>query len=182
MPTFADSVMVNAAVLNTVSTGINALASLRTGAVQPRAYVPICVASLTSTRSIPNNSDTLVTLQTAGINNDGMWSSGVAQLTIKTAGTYLAWAQTTFDANTSGVRASHILLNGTSVSANAVAGASDNALTVAASINQIMCRTPPLALAVNATLYLSVYQNSGGSLNVDSVVSGTFLSVLRIGN
>lgn len=174
--------MVNAAILNTVSTGINNLASLRTGAVQPRAYVPICTASLTSTQSIPNNTDTAVTLGTAGINNDGIWTSGVTPLTIRTAGTYLVWAQATFDANTSGVRALHILLNGTSVSTNAVAGGSDNALNVAASINQLMCRTSPLSLAVGATLRLSVYQNSGGALSVDSVVSGTFLSVLRIGN
>ena len=41
---------------------------------------------------------------------------------------------------------------------------------------------PPMALAVNATLYFSVFQNSGAALNLDSTDSGAFMGVLRLGS
>jgi hypothetical protein len=181
MPTFADGKLINAATLNVLPTGLNALSTLMTGAVAPRLYIPTVGASVTTTHAIASATDTTVRFDTAGINNDTMWVSGTTQLTVHTAGNYIAWAQVTFDANVTGLRALHILLNGTSVTSNVVAGASDNALTVAGSVSQLMCRTPPMVLAVNATLFLSVFQNSGSSVSVDSIVSGTFLCVTRIG-
>jgi hypothetical protein len=181
MPTFADGVLVNAAILNVLPVGLNALNTLLTGAVAPRLFVPTVGASVTTTHAIANSTDTALTFDTAGINNDTMRAAGVSALTVHTAGNYIAWAQVTFDANVTGLRALHILLNGTSVSTNVVAGASDNALTVAGSVSQLMCRTPPMVLSVGATLFLSVFQNSGTSVSVDSIVSGTFLCVTRIG-
>lgn len=183
MPTFADDQLVTAAILNLLPSGVNALGSLVTGAVAPRAYVPTVGASINTTHSVATGTDTIITMDTAGINNDVMWTAAVNHLTIKTAGIYVVWAQATFDANTTGVRALHILLNGTSVTTNQVGAAGSNALSlVGGSITQIMARTPPLSLAVNATLYLSVFQNSGGALNTLNTISGTYLCATRIGN
>jgi hypothetical protein len=180
MPTFTDGILVHAASLTSLSTGVNSINSLLTGANAPRAYVPTSTARITSNKSISNNLDTLVTFDSAGVNNDTMWTAAVNHFTVKTAGVYLVWAQAHFTAAAGGIRAAYILLNGTSVTTNAVAGAFRNPLNFGDG-NFFCCVTPPLSLAVNATLFFSVYQNSGGALNLDSVDSGAFMGVVRIG-
>jgi hypothetical protein len=180
MPTFTDGVLVHAASLTSLSTGVNSINSLLTGAVAPRAYVPTATAKITSNKSIANNSDTIVTFDSAGVNNDTMWAAAVNHFTVKTAGVFLAWAQCHFAPTAGGIRAAYILLNGTSVTTNAVASAFRNPLNFGDG-NFFCCVTPPLSLAVNATLYFSVYQNSGGALNLDIGDSGSFMGVVRIG-
>jgi hypothetical protein len=125
--------------------------------------------------------DTIVTFDAAGVNNDTMWTAAVNHFTIKTAGNYIAWAQVHFAAAANGIRAGYILLNGTSVTTNAVAAGSRNPLNFGGG-NFFCVVTPPMALAVNAQLYFSVFQNSGGNLNLDSSESGAFMGVVRIGS
>lgn len=180
MPTFIDGVMVNATMLTALSTGVNALNTVATGAVAPRAYVPTLGVQITSLQSIGNNANTLVSWNSASPNNDTMWSSG-STITIKTAGVYIAWFQAHFVAASGGIRAAYILLNGTAVG-NAVASRFTNPLTSGdGSFYPLI--TPPLQLAVNATLAGMVYQNSsGGSLSLDTSDSGTFMGVIRLGS
>lgn len=181
MPTFIHGVLVHAASLTGLVQGINGVNQVLTGAALPRAYIPTVGASITSNHTISNNTDTVVTLDTAGLNNDTMWVASANHVTIKTAGTYLAWVQTHFTAAAGGVRSCHIMLNGTSPTSNAVAAGARNALNFGDG-NFFCCVTPPLALAVNAQLYFSVFQNSGGPLALDSTDSGAFMGVVRIGN
>jgi hypothetical protein len=181
MPTFIDSVLVNATPLTALATGVNSINSLLTGAVAPRAYVPTSTAKITSNKSISNNSDTVVTFDSAGVNNDTMWTAAVNHFTIKTAGVYVAWAQCHFSANATGVRSCHIMLNGTSPTSNSVAAAARNAFP-SGDGSFFVAVSPPLSLAVNAQLFFSVFQNSGGALNLDTVDSGAFMGVLRIGS
>lgn len=183
MPTFTDATVVHQASLNSLSTGVNNLSLLMTGVPAPRTYIPTSAAFINTNHSIPNSTDTIVTLDqafSAVVNNDNMWVAGQNAFTIQTGGVYIAYAQLHFDLNATGVRALHILLNGTAVS-NSVAAASDNALNVGEG-NAFSARTPPMALAPGATLYLSAYQNSGGALNLTTVLSGTYMSVIRVGN
>jgi hypothetical protein len=182
MPTFVDGVVVHATSLNSLSTGVNAINTLLTGAAAPRAYIPTATARITSNKTISNNLDTLVTFDAAGVNNDAAWTASTNHFTIKTAGVYIAWAQCNFAAASGGIRAAYILLNGTSVSTNAVAGVFDNAQSIGGG-NFFALATQPLQLAVNATLYFSVYQNSGSSLALASTTeSGNFMSLARIGS
>jgi hypothetical protein len=181
MPTFLDGVLTHAASLTSLSSGVNAVNSLLTGAVAPRAYVPTATAKITSNKSIANATDTIVTFDSAGVNNDTMWTATVNHFTIKTAGVYIAWAQCHFTAASGGIRAAYILLNGTSVTTNAVAGAFRNPLNFGDG-NFFLVFAPPMSLAVNATLYFSVFQNSGLSLNLDTSDSGAFMGVVRVGS
>src|SRR5947209_16092439 len=180
MPTFIDGTLVHAASLTSPSSGTNAINSLLTGAVAPRAYIPTSTAKITSNKSIANNTDTLVTFDSAGVNNDTMWAAAATHFTIKTAGVYFAWAQCNFAPTAGGIRAAYILLNGTSVATNAVAGAFRNPLNFGDG-NFFLVFAPPMSLAVNATLYFSVYQNSGAALNLTSGDSGSYMGVVRVG-
>jgi hypothetical protein len=182
MPTFLDGVLVHAVSLTSLSSGVNSLNSLLTGAVAPRAYVPTSTAHINALQSIANNTNTVVTWGSAGLNNDAMWASGSPTLfTVKTAGVYIAWAQAHFSAAAGGVRACYILLNGTNIATNTVASAFRNPLN-AGDGNFFCCVTPPMQLAVNATLAVAVYQNTGGSLSLDNTDSGAFMGVTRIGS
>lgn len=182
LPTFTDGVLVHATSLTALSTGVNGINTLLTGAVAPRSYIPTAHAKITSNKTISNNLDTIVTFDAAGINNDAAWATAVNHFTIKTAGTYIAWAQCNFAAAAGGIRAAYILLNGTSVTTNAVAAGFDNAFNFGGG-NFFCVATPPMALAVNATLYFSVYQNCGVSLALAATTeSGNFMSLIRLGS
>ena len=181
MPTFLDGVLVHAASLTSLSTGVNSINTLLTGANAPRNYVPTATANITADHTISNNLDTIITFDAAGVNNDAAWTSGVNHFTIKTAGVYLALAQAHFTAAAGGIRAAYILLNGTSVATNAVGAAFRNPLNFGDG-NFFAVAAPPMSLAVNATLYFSVYQNSGGSLALNAGDSGAFMSLIRIGS
>lgn len=181
MPTFVTASMVHQAQLNLLSTGINNLSLLLTGAVAPRSYIPAATASINTTQSIANNADQTVTWNVAGVNNDVGWASSAPDhLTVKSPGVYIAWAQAHFTSNGTGHRALHVMQNGTSIIANSIAV---NAVpAVGASADTIfMAISPPLRMAVGAQIYLSVYQNSGGALNLLNTLSGSFLALVRWG-
>jgi hypothetical protein len=181
MPTFTDGQFVRQGQLNLLSAGINNLSLLLAGANQPRAYVPAVAANINATQAIANNVDQTVTWNTTSINNDGMWvNTATDHLTIGSTGVFLCWARVHFAANATASRAAHIMLNGTSIIANSVGVTSVNAVGAAAD-TIFTCMTAPLRLAAGSTLYLSVYQNSGGALNLLTTLSGTMFSAIRIG-
>lgn len=180
MPTFTDGVVVNAATLNKLSTGINNLNSLLTGAVAPRQYVPTATASINTPHLLANTTDTIITLDVAGVNNEAIWVAGQQPFTVQTAGVYVAWGQVSFTANATGVRTGGILLNGTSVASNSVARCSEAAAS-GTDLSTMSMKTPPMSLAVGAVLYLTAWQSSGGGLNLDYTLSGAFMAVMRIG-
>lgn len=180
MPTFTDGVVVHATDLNKLPTGINALNTLLTGAVAPRAFVPTVGASINTPHLLANTTDTVITFDAGGVNNNNMWVSGQPAFTIQTAGVYVAWAQGNWTANATGVRTIGILLNGTSVGSNSVARASAAAAS-GTDLTTISVKTPPMSLAVGALLYCSCWQSSGGGLNLDYTLSGAFMAIMRIG-
>lgn len=180
MPTFTDGVVVHAVDLTKLSTGINNLNTLLTGAVAPKVIVPTATARLNSTHSTANATDTVITFDVAGVNNEAIWIAGQQPFTVVTAGVYVAWAQASYIANATGVRTAHILLNGTSVATNAVARASESAPS-GTDLSTFSLKTAPMSLAVGATLYFSAWQSSGGALSLDFNLSGTFMAVQRLG-
>jgi hypothetical protein len=182
MPTFVDATIVHQWQLNRLASGISNLSLLLNGVAPPRTYIPAVSANINASQSIPNAADTTVVWNTTGINNDAMWASALgSQLTLQTGGVYIARAQTHFAINATGTRACHIMLNGTNIIANSVAVTAVNAVGVSAD-TLFTAMTPPMRLAPGATLYLSVFQNSGGALNLITTLSGTSLSLIRIGN
>ena len=70
--------------------------------------------------------------------------------------------------------------DGTNIIANSVAVTAVN--TVGVSANTLFTvMTPPIRMGPGATIYLSVFQNSGGPLNLVTALSGTRLSAIRLG-
>jgi hypothetical protein len=182
MPTFVDGDLVRQGPLNLLPTGITNLSLLLNGVPPTRSYIPAVSVSLNTPQLVPNNTDKTLSWNTSGVNNDAMWvNTDPTKITVKTGGVYVAVAQVHFTANATGMRACHIMLNGTSIIANSVAVTAVNNLNAGAG-NAFTAMTNPMRLAPGATIYLSVFQNSGGNLNADIGESGTFLAVYRWGN
>lgn len=181
LPTFVDTDVVVQERLNVMSVALNNLGLALTGAAPPRAYIPTAHAFRSTTQSIPNATDTIVTFTTAGINNDGMWVVGSPDhFTIQTAGLYYVAGQVSFAPVAGGTRAAHILLNGTSVF-NSIAAFSQNAVSFGEG-SVIPIIMSPIKFVAGTTLYLQVYQSSGASLNISSTTPQTFLNAVRVGD
>jgi hypothetical protein len=178
MPTFTDGGLVHQGSLNRLSAGVDSVGRLLTGAPAPRAYIPTATASLAAPRSTTNRVDALIGLATFGINNDFMAGSG--GMFIQTGGVYVAFAQVSFAPNASGTRSCSILLNGFAPDGNGVALAAEKAVS-ATDITTVTCETQPMMLAAGSALFLNAWQSSGGPLNVVTGLSGTFMSVTRLG-
>jgi hypothetical protein len=181
MPTFTDGTTTTAANLNSLVTGINNLGVLLTGIAATRQIIPVSSMYLNTTLSVPTGADTIVSLPTISINEDNLWVPSVGHMTVQTAGIYIAWAQINWDYNAVGIRAAHMLLNGTSIAANSIAAGSGNTNATAGTGTAFLMISPILSLAVGAQIYLSVFQNSGGALNLIPNESGTSLSLIRVG-
>ncbi|MGH7743338.1 MAG: hypothetical protein ACREQ5_00750 [Candidatus Dormibacteria bacterium] len=181
MPTFTDGTVPTAANLNAIATGINNLGVLLTGVAATRQTIPTASAYINTTHSIPNNADTLVTFDAATINEDNLWVPSVGWHTVNTTGVYVVWAQVDWDYNATGIRAAHVLVNGTSIPTNSVAAIAVNTSAVAGIGTASIAVSPPLSLASGVPVSLSVYQNSGVALNIIPNESGTSLTLIRVG-
>lgn len=89
-------------------------------------------------------------------------STNNSRLTCKTAGVYLMSATVAFAVNATGTRMVSILINGTTSLASVHATAAVGGLTTR------IVTTTIYPMAVNDYIEASVYQSSGGALNVDS--------------
>lgn len=181
MPTFTDGTVPVAANLNSIATGINNLGVLLTGIAATRQVIPTVTSVVNTTHPIPTGVDTLCPFDLTLINEDYLWVPSVGHPVVNTAGVYIAWAQINFDYNATGIRAAHLMINGTSIGSNSVAAASGNTSVTAALGTAFLCISPPMSLAAGAPVYLAVYQNTGGPLNIIPNESGTVLSMIRIG-
>jgi hypothetical protein len=118
-----------------------------------------CRVFRSSDQSIPDAALTVVAFDSVRHDPFGMWQSGApTRLTVKYPGLYLAIANLTFDANTTGQRAVQIRANGTQTIGN-VGGAPVNAMLALA------CTTL-YPLDEGEFLEVYAYQDSGAALNI----------------
>ena len=124
-------------------------------------------------QSIANNTSTLIAFNTEIFDNDTMHDAVTnnTRLTCKSAGKYLVIAQVGFEVNTTGYRGLDILKNGMLVGRIICAPAP--------TIESVYCATTIIELAVNDYVELSVFQTSGGALNVRA--DGTMLMAIKVG-
>lgn len=181
MPTFTNGTVPTAANLNAIATGINNLGVLLTGVAATRNVIPVASSYITATHPIGSGADNLAPFDATWLNEDYIYVSSVGHPVVNTAGIYVAWAQINWDFNATGVRAAHITLNGTSVGSNSVAGGSELPVTTTGVGTAYMAISPPMSLSAGAAIYLTVFQSSGGNLNLIPNESGTNLTVLRVG-
>lgn len=121
---------------------------------------PGCVARLASAQSIPDNANTLVTMDTEEFDNGAFFTAPSTTLTIPSAGVYNLQATGAFAANATGIRIVEIHVNGTiraGASANSIGAGTPTALSAGCSR---LC-------AQGDTVTMRVYQNSGAPLNLE---------------
>jgi hypothetical protein len=184
MPTFTDGVVVHQTSLNALSTGVNNLNTVVTGAVAPRAYVPLLRLKRTAAQSIPNTTNTAVSWDTIDVNNDNMFTLvSPTQITIQTAGSYALDVEFGWAANNTGGRTIWGTKNSTST-ANAVCIDEQISATMATGRGNTMHIATVLPnCVVGDTFFAIVYQASGGALNsvTTTAIPVSSLSMWRIG-
>ena len=113
--------------------------------------------------SIANNTVTALTMNSERSDTDGMHSTSVntSRLTCVTPGTYIITGNAAFASNATGIRVLSIRANGTTDLAKVDSDAVATDVTVL-SVSKVV------TLGVGEYVELTVYQNSGGNLNVQA--------------
>lgn len=135
-----------------------------------RAQPPRTLVTRAAAQSIGNNSATLVSWDTEVTDPDGMITVTATTVTVNSAGLWLLTAGCTFANNATGDRLLFINHNGSELGGGGQSGPASAANTTRLNASQI------ISAAASDTVTVSVYQNSGGSLNMNV----GRLSVMRI--
>jgi hypothetical protein len=122
-------------------------------------------------QSISNSTVTIVTFDTETVDTDGFHSTvtNTDRLTVPAgkAGKYLVVATANFAGNSTGIRQLLLYKNTTQVAENVIASNSSGGSTNANA--QII-----VDLAVGDYMSYSVWQNSGGALNIQGIATGVY--------
>jgi hypothetical protein len=136
-----------------------------------------CLITRTTAQSISNGSFTAITFDAESLDTDAFHSTvtNTSRITIPSGkdGKYLIFGQANFNANGTGRRIVRVYKNGANQSASEAEGT--------ASASAYPSVSPTLILSLVATDYIElfVYQDSGGSLDVNS--AGTKFAVQYLG-
>jgi hypothetical protein len=141
-------------------------------------FAGACAVSRTTSFTVANAADTVVSWSSANYDNNSMFSAGTPnRITVNTAGIYLVTATFAWPSNSTGERIGWIQLNGTNATrwGNRRGGAWSSGPTEFSITAQINCVTGDYIQA-------GVYQSSGGNLDLQGVATGaTRMEVARIG-
>lgn len=166
LPTFTSDVMVTAVGLNAVGSNLTNLYSYTMGGF--RTLKPICAVRAT-TQTIPAGSGQQLIWDTKDFDYDGMWNSGsTGLLTVQTAGVYRLHLNAGHNGPTGFTVAGYILINGTTISTNAVGSTNVGGSMVPASAL--------MGLAAGATIYGFIVQNTSGSVSPATTSGGCRLT------
>lgn len=143
---------------------------------------PLVAVRRTTTFSLANATDSVVTWQVADTDPDGMWDPGdPTRLTIITPGLWFFISQERFPAHGTGLRAGKHMLNGTSVSTNSIAAGSGAGIS-AGEGNSLQISGKPREFVAGDALFLNIFQSSGASMTIPidygaSWFAGVYLGV-----
>jgi hypothetical protein len=176
LTTYQDHQLLVAADLNGLANHMGQLFDHTMGGF--KNHKPVAAAVTNTSHSVTSGVDSFLSFDGVYLNSDGMWTSAhAAQFTINTAGWYRINFQVHFDSNTAAQRGCAILVNGTSVTVNAVASDSRNCNQAGAGSEgtTIFCEAVT-QLAVGAIVHPYITQNSGSTVAVTTTFSGTFIT------
>jgi hypothetical protein len=175
VPVFTDGQIVHASDLNGLGSNITNLYNyLNAGFTTQR---PLVIVNTTSTQSAANNAYTTINFQSGAVNTDNMWTASLPNtVTINHAGIYWIFGQIRCpNIATSGV-AGNIMVNGTAFTNSK----STNIQTPSPS--GFTGPTPQMGLMANlaagSVLYLAIYQNTGGSITLQTDFGGSYLGAV----
>lgn len=168
-PAFADGVVPNAAAMNLLCQGVDALSQIvigKTAASGPSARPVLKVVRL-NPLTLATGVMTMVPWESDLTNTDGMWNNPAgAIVAVQTAGWYRIAGGISYDPGTAGLRVARLFVNGTSDPGNVVA---DSDVVLGSGVTN-SCRCAVTAyehLAVGANIQLGAFQSSGASVVVD---------------
>jgi hypothetical protein len=169
IPSFVDGTVVHQADLNALASNLtNLYAYNQAGFFTQR---PSVLVKATSGQTVANNTHTIVAFQSSLINTDNMWTASLPnQFTIQHAGMYWVFGQVRWPASAANLIQTNIMVNGTAVPANIAVTATLPAVNGSAGGHHVAWMAN---LAVGATLYLDGFQNSGGTVTLDTFVGGS---------
>ncbi len=171
IPTFTDGLLVHQPDLNAMSTHLNALYAADLGGF--RTNVPACAVRLTTTKAIPNNTETQIIWDVADINTDGMWTvSSPTTLTVNTAGVWLITTTLGLVNGTAAQIAARILVNGTNSPTDGQVTSSQSGSRGVASAF--------VALAAGSVINATIFHTVGSTTNLDLTKGSCRLSAWRV--
>lgn len=166
--------------LNVYAARIDELATAIFGNVT-NALAPLVKVRRTSNLSLVTATDTIITWQTVDDDPDDMWDAGApTQLTVNTSGVWAFVGQQRYDANVTGVRSGKILYGGTSVSTNCI-GVSPSVPGEASQPGPTLQVVALIRAVAGQPVYSTGFQNSGGGLNLETDLGGTYLAAFFLG-
>jgi hypothetical protein len=116
--------------------------------------------------SLANNTPTFITWTVEDWDTDTMGSAGSDTITIKTAGLYAVSVTIAMDGNAAGTRYLWLEKNSTSAGTQANSFLGARVGTPSSATETHLLISGVVNVAVNDTLRFSVFQNSGGALNI----------------
>lgn len=140
----------------------------------PTSLLSVPAAKLTrdSQQTIPDSTDTFVVWNVEQYDTDSIHSpASPTRLTVQTEGLYLVIASIIFGGGTSGARSADIYQDGVLVTRAGLIIAASGRLNV----QQVFACVP------GSYFQISVYQSSGGPLQLDQGTSCPFVSLTRLG-
>jgi hypothetical protein len=140
-----------------------------------RTYPPVCALNLSAARGIGANNDTFMDAQWSVVNDpDGIWHSGIqpsgGYMQVPYTGRYRVRHLSLWDGASNCLFATKILLNGTTVTANAIAS---DIMYVATGVTptepwELRADFFERRLTAGDKLYFSVWGNNGGTVEASA--------------
>jgi hypothetical protein len=168
-PAFADGIVPNAAALNLLAQGIDALAQITIGkqAIHSPSARPAVKVVRLNNLTVPTATLTMIPWEDAVTNTDGMWISPAGSIVqVQTPGWYRIVGGISYDPGTGGLRIARLFVNGSTDPGNVVA---DSDVVIGSGVTN-SCRCTVTAyehLDMGATVQLGAFQNSGADVVVD---------------
>lgn len=178
IPSFVDGSVVHQADLNALASNLTNLFNENQGGF--RTQRDCVIATRTTVQSINNITDTLASFAQAPVNTNNMWNpSQASQITIQTAGIYWVFGQVRWPSIASPTQSmgfsGSVLANGTAY-ANAIGTQLLPPVNTGAGPT---CQIGSLVnLAVNATLYLNLWQSTGVAQSTNTDGGGCYLGAI----
>jgi ribosomal protein S6 len=168
IPSFTDGTVVHQADLNALASNLTNLYNYNQGGFFTQR--PCVLAKATSGQSVANATHVLVNMQAEVIDTDNMWTASVAnEIKVQHAGIYWIFGQVRWPSSAANILQANLLVNGTAVPTNVVTTSNQSAVNSAGGHHVAYMAN----LAVNATIYLDCFQNSGGTVTLDTLVNGS---------
>lgn len=170
LPSFVDGTIPDAADLNTVSTDVDALTQITSGApaAAGRSSPPLARIFLNTAQTIATGTNTAVQWTSQDIDTDNLWTPNTSDhFECRTAGKYVLTTQIMWNGNSAGRRIVRIVIDDFAlVGTKSFAAFAVPSTNAAPDFLVMKCRTYPIPLTVGQNVFVGVFHDVGSNLNL----------------